>query len=77
MYLLLGHDVRRPEKKIRFYDHFDRNFCDFCEEFRLLPSSLWVMPLACPGCLADATDVCQIEEACYASAKLTKRAWSQ
>ena len=47
-----------------FYEHYDE-ILDICEEYDVTIS----LGDACrPGCLADATDVCQIEE-------LTKRAW--
>ena len=41
-----------------FYEHFDE-ILDICEEYDVTIS----LGDACrPGCLADATDVCQIEE---------------
>ena len=53
-----------------FYEHFDE-ILDICEEYDVTIS----LGDACrPGCLADATDVCQIEELVRLG-ELTKRAW--
>ena len=54
-----------------FYEHFDE-ILDICEEHDVTIS----LGDACrPGCLADATDVCQIEELVRLG-ELTKRAWA-
>ncbi len=54
-----------------FYEHFDE-ILDICEEHDVTVS----LGDACrPGCLADATDVCQIEELVRLG-ELTKRAWA-
>lgn len=54
-----------------FYEHFDE-ILDICEEYDMTIS----LGDACrPGCLADATDVCQIEELVRLG-ELTKRAWA-
>ena len=53
-----------------FYEHSDE-ILDICEEYDVTIS----LGDACrPGCLADATDVCQIEELVRLG-ELTKRAW--
>ncbi len=53
-----------------FYEHFDE-ILDICEKHDVTIS----LGDACrPGCLADATDVCQIEELVRLG-ELTKRAW--
>ena len=53
-----------------FYEHFDE-ILDICEKHDVTIS----LGDACrPGCLADATDVCQIEEL-VRRGELTKRAW--
>ena len=53
-----------------FYERFDE-ILDICEEYDVTVS----LGDACrPGCLADATDVCQIEELVRLG-ELTKRAW--
>ena len=53
-----------------FYEHFDE-LLDICEKHDVTIS----LGDACrPGCLADATDVCQIEELVRLG-ELTKRAW--
>ena len=53
-----------------FYEHFDE-ICEICAEHDVTIS----LGDACrPGCLADATDVCQIEELVRLG-ELTKRAW--
>ena len=53
-----------------FYEYFDE-ICEICEEHDVTIS----LGDACrPGCLADATDVCQIEELVRLG-ELTKRAW--
>ena len=53
-----------------FYEHFDR-ILEICREYDVTIS----LGDACrPGCLADATDVCQIEELVRLG-ELTKRAW--
>ena len=53
-----------------FYEYFDE-ILDICEEHDVTIS----LGDACrPGCLADATDVCQIEELVRLG-ELTKRAW--
>ena len=53
-----------------FYEHFDE-ILDICEHHDVTIS----LGDACrPGCLADATDVCQIEELVRLG-ELTKRAW--
>ena len=52
-----------------FYEHYDE-ILDICEEYDVTIS----LGDACrPGCLADATDVCQIEELVRLG-ELTKRA---
>ena len=54
-----------------FYEHFDE-ILDICEKHDVTIS----LGDACrPGCLADATDVCQIEELVRLG-ELTKRAWA-
>ena len=54
-----------------FYEHFDE-ILDICREHDVTIS----LGDACrPGCLADATDVCQIEELVRLG-ELTKRAWA-
>lgn len=54
-----------------FYEYFDE-ILDICEAYDVTIS----LGDACrPGCLADATDVCQIEELVRLG-KLTKRAWA-
>ncbi len=54
-----------------FYEYFDE-ILDICEEYDVTLS----LGDACrPGCLADATDVCQIEELVRLG-ELTKRAWA-
>ncbi len=54
-----------------FYAHFDE-ILDICEEYDVTVS----LGDACrPGCLADATDACQIEELIRLG-ELTKRAWA-
>ncbi len=54
-----------------FYEYFDE-ILDICEEHDVTVS----LGDACrPGCLADATDVCQIEELVRLG-ELTKRAWA-
>ena len=54
-----------------FYEYFDE-ILDICEEYDVTMS----LGDACrPGCLADATDVCQIEEL-VRMGELTKRAWA-
>lgn len=58
-------------KENPFYEHFDE-ILDICEEYDVTVS----LGDACrPGCLADATDVCQIEELVRLG-ELTKRAWA-
>ena len=53
-----------------FYEHYDE-ILEICEEHDVTIS----LGDACrPGCLADATDVCQIEELVRLG-ELTKRAW--
>ena len=53
-----------------FYEYYDE-ILDICEEYDVTIS----LGDACrPGCLADATDVCQIEELVRLG-ELTKRAW--
>lgn len=53
-----------------FYEHFDE-ILDICEKHDVTIS----LGDACrPGCLADATDVCQVEELVRLG-ELTKRAW--
>ncbi len=53
-----------------FYEYYDE-ILDICEEYDVTIS----LGDACrPGCLADATDVCQIEELVILG-ELTKRAW--
>ena len=53
-----------------FYEYYDQ-ILDICEEYDVTIS----LGDACrPGCLADATDVCQIEELVRLGG-LTKRAW--
>ena len=57
-------------KENPFYEHFDE-ILDICREYDITLS----LGDACrPGCLADATDVCQIEELVRLG-ELTKRAW--
>ena len=54
-----------------FYEYYDQ-ILDICEEYDVTIS----LGDACrPGCLADATDVCQIEELVRLG-ELTKRAWA-
>ncbi len=54
-----------------FYEYFDE-ILDICEKYDVTLS----LGDACrPGCLADATDVCQIEELVRLG-ELTKRAWA-
>ena len=54
-----------------FYEYYDE-ILDICEEYDVTIS----LGDACrPGCLADATDVCQIEELVRLG-ELTKRAWA-
>lgn len=54
-----------------FYEYYDE-ILDICREYDVTVS----LGDACrPGCLADATDVCQIEELVRLG-ELTKRAWS-
>ena len=54
-----------------FYEYYD-DILDICEEYDVTLS----LGDACrPGCLADATDVCQIEELVQLG-ELTKRAWA-
>ncbi len=54
-----------------FYEYFDE-ILDICEEYDVTIS----LGDACrPGCLADASDVCQIEELVRLG-ELTKRAWA-
>ena len=58
-------------KENPFYEYFDE-ILDICEEYDMTIS----LGDACrPGCLADATDVCQIEELVRLG-ELTKRAWA-
>lgn len=55
-----------------FYEHFDE-ILDICREYDVTIS----LGDACrPGCLADASDVCQIEELVRLG-ELTKRAWEK
>ena len=55
-----------------FYEYFDE-ILDICQEYDVTIS----LGDACrPGCLADATDVCQIEELVRLG-ELTKRAWEK
>ena len=55
-----------------FYEYYDE-ILDICEEYDVTIS----LGDACrPGCLADATDVCQIEELVRLG-ELTKRAWEK
>ena len=55
-----------------FYEHYDE-ILDICREYDITMS----LGDACrPGCLADATDVCQIEELVRLG-ELTKRAWEK
>ena len=55
-----------------FYEYYDE-ILDICEEYDVTIS----LGDACrPGCLADATDVCQIEELVRLG-ELTKRAWER
>lgn len=59
------------DKENPFYEYFDE-ILDICEEHDVTIS----LGDACrPGCLADATDVCQIEELVRLG-ELTKRAWA-
>ncbi|MDE6875245.1 MAG: phosphomethylpyrimidine synthase ThiC [Lachnospiraceae bacterium] len=54
-----------------FYEHFDE-ILDICEKYDVTIS----LGDACrPGCLADATDICQIEELVRLG-ELTERAWA-
>ncbi|MBQ3971688.1 MAG: phosphomethylpyrimidine synthase ThiC, partial [Selenomonadaceae bacterium] len=54
-----------------FFEHFDE-ILDICEEYDVTVS----LGDACrPGCLADATDVCQMEELVRLG-ELTKQAWA-
>ena len=55
-----------------FYEYYDE-ILDICREYDVTIS----LGDACrPGCLADATDVCQIEELVRLG-ELTKRAWEK
>ena len=55
-----------------FYEHYDE-ILDICREYDVTVS----LGDACrPGCLADATDVCQIEELVRLG-ELTRRAWEK
>ena len=54
-----------------FYEYYDE-ILDICEEYDVTISA--VMPCGI-GCLADASDVCQIEELVRLG-ELTKRAWA-
>ena len=55
-----------------FYEYYDE-ILDICREYAVTIS----LGDACrPGCLADATDVCQIE-ALVRLGELTKRAWEK
>ena len=55
-----------------FYEHFDE-ILDICREYDVTIS----LGDACrPGCLADSSDVCQIEELVRLG-ELTKRAWAK
>ena len=57
-------------KENPYYEHFDE-ILDICQKYDVTIS----LGDACrPGCLADATDVCQIEELVRLG-ELTKRAW--
>jgi len=59
------------EKENPFYEYFDE-ILEICEKYDVTIS----LGDACrPGCLADATDVCQIEELVRLG-ELTKRAWA-
>ena len=59
-------------KENPYYEHFDE-ILDICREYDVTIS----LGDACrPGCLADATDVCQIEELVRLG-ELTKRAWEK
>ena len=59
-------------KENPFYEHFDE-ILDICREYDITLS----LGDACrPGCLADASDVCQIEELVRLG-ELTKRAWEK
>ena len=53
-----------------FYEHFD----EICEDLRRARCDHLAGRCLPPGCLADATDVCQIEELVRLG-ELTKRAW--
>ena len=62
--------MRMTGEENPFYEYFDE-ILDICEEHDVTIS----LGDACrPGCLADATDVCQIEELVRLG-ELTKRAW--
>jgi len=55
-----------------FYEHFDK-ILDICREYDVTLS----LGDACrPGCIADATDACQVEELINLG-ELTRRAWEQ
>ena len=59
-------------KENPFYEHFD-DILEICREYDVTIS----LGDACrPGCLADATDVCQIEELVRLG-ELTRRAWEK
>ena len=59
-------------KENPFYEHFDE-ILDICQEYDVTIS----LGDACrPGCLADGSDVCQIEELVRLG-ELTKRAWEK
>ena len=63
--------TRKTIEQIRKHEHFDE-ICEICAEHDVTIS----LGDACrPGCLADATDVCQIEELVRLG-ELTKRAWA-
>ena len=53
-----------------FYEHYDE-ILDICEEYDV---TIYLGDACRPGCLADATDVCEIEELVRLG-ELTKRAW--
>ena len=70
--LLYLHGLCMTGEENPFYEYYDE-ILDICREYDVTIS----LGDACrPGCLADATDVCQIEELVRLG-ELTKRAWEK
>ena len=64
--------IKKHKRKMNIYEYYDE-ILDICAEYDVTVS----LGDACrPGCLADATDVCQIEELVRLG-ELTKRAWEK